>query len=474
MKKQSIISLSLILVLLLGVFAHAAPAEPAWNAFDQRITARVDEDRLVEHIRVLSEDIGPRVAGTAAEWEAAEYILNELKSYGYEAEIQEFVSRTTTTRALRQISPIEQTFPTQAITGSGGTPVEGITAELVHCGLGITDDDFPADLEGKIALIRRGDITFGLKAQNALDRGAVGVIIYNNASGNVGSVTLGGSMPIPVLSVSGTNGNVLVGRIQEGPVFVNLTIAITPTATSPNVIAHKPTRHKTAHDQIVIFTSHLDSVANAPGANDNASGVAGNLELARILRGDNSSREVRFAFLGAEEIGLVGAYAYVAGLDDEELEKIVGVYNMDMIGTSWREEESILIAWTSDGNRNVVTDTAIAAGARMTTAVLPSRTTRSDHNAFHVVGIPAACFLRLPLEPYYHRPQDTIAMNISPAMIKQSVQIVGAAAYELIRSDSPSLQNSKIGEVMRDIEANLDILIQEHMEAYEGVYIPNI
>lgn len=222
-----------------------------------------------------------------------------------------------------------------------------------------------------------------------------------------------------------------------------------------------------------MFIAHLDSVANAPGANDNASGVAGVLELARILKSQQSVREVRFALLGAEEIGLVGAYSYVANLSDEELSKIVAVYNMDMIGTSWGDE-SILIAWTSNGQRNIVTDTAIAAGARLTSAVLPSRTTRSDHHAFHQVGIPAACFLRLPLEPYYHRPTDTIEMNIGKERLEDSVKIVGSAAYGLIRPDSPSLQNSKIGEVMRDIEANLDLILEEHMKTYEDIYVPTL
>ena len=62
---------------------------------------------------------------------------------------------------------------------------------------------------------------------------------------------------------------------------------------------------------------------------------------------------------------MVGSYYYVASLPDEELERIVAVYNMDMVGTSWGDE-SILIAWTVDGQRNIVTDTAIAAGARLT------------------------------------------------------------------------------------------------------------
>lgn len=146
-----------------------------------------------------------------------------------------------------------------------------------------------------------------------------------------------------------------------------------------------------------------------------------------------------------------------------------------MIGTSWGDDDqNILIAWTSDGQRNIVTDTAIAAGARLSSAVLPARTTRSDHHAFHQAGIPAACFLRLPLEPYYHRPTDTIEMNIGAERIEDSVKIVGSAAYQLIRPGSPSLENSKIGQVMRDIDEKLEFIIEEHMETYEGIYVPHL
>lgn len=451
---------------------YSAPGQTG-SAFDQKIVARVDGNKLVQHIRVLSEDIGPRVAGTDAEWEAANYIATTLRSYGYEVQIQEFASRTAVQRSLQQISPdTTLTFNPGSMTGSGSTSPEGIEGELIYCGLGYADD-FTESVDGKIALIQRGEITFQEKAVNAFNRGAIGVIIFNNAPGAITNVTLNQNFTIPVVSLSGTQGQALLGTLEDGPVSVRLSVVSTVTAYSPNVIASNPAKHKDATDQIVMFTAHLDSVANAPGANDNASGVAGVLEMARILKSHQSVREVRFALLGAEELGLIGAYNYVASLSKDELSKIVAVYNMDMIGTSFGEE-NILIAWTSDGQRNIVTDTAVAAGARLSSAVLPSRTTRSDHHAFHQAGIPAACFLRLPMEPYYHRPTDTIEMNIGIDRIEDSVKIISTAAYQLIRPDSPSLNNSKIGEVRRNIESMLDVLIEEHMIEYEGIYVPNL
>lgn len=60
-----------------------------------------------------------------------------------------------------------------------GSKEGGVSAEYINCGLG-TVNDFPAAVQGKIALIQRGGDTFGTKAKRARQAGAVGVIIYNN------------------------------------------------------------------------------------------------------------------------------------------------------------------------------------------------------------------------------------------------------------------------------------------------------
>ena len=65
-------------------------------------------------------------------------------------------------------------------------PLEGsdpgkITSDFVFCGLGYPDQ-FPPSVRGKLALIKRGELTFANKTRNAMDAGAIGVVIFNNAN----------------------------------------------------------------------------------------------------------------------------------------------------------------------------------------------------------------------------------------------------------------------------------------------------
>ena len=58
---------------------------------DQKIIKRVDAERAVEHIRYLSEEIGPRPGGLEGEKQAADYVASQLRSHGYEVEYQYFL-----------------------------------------------------------------------------------------------------------------------------------------------------------------------------------------------------------------------------------------------------------------------------------------------------------------------------------------------------------------------------------------------
>lgn len=117
------------------------------------------------------------------------------------------------------------------LTGSGtGT----VTAQTVWCGFGGTSSDFPPEVSGNIAAIRRGGtdsggnaLTFAVKANNALAAGAVAVIIANNTGTSpVTNGTLGGSISIPVVSVNQNDGNTL----QAGP--LTATVSVTTQSTS--------------------------------------------------------------------------------------------------------------------------------------------------------------------------------------------------------------------------------------------------
>lgn len=75
--------------------------------------------------------------------------------------------------------------------------------------------------------------------------------------------------------------------------------------TSYNVIATKRSHPNHDTGQIIVVGAHHDSVRNAPGANDDASGTGVLLEMARVLKNMPTDTEIRFIAFGAEERGLV-------------------------------------------------------------------------------------------------------------------------------------------------------------------------
>jgi Zn-dependent M28 family amino/carboxypeptidase len=84
----------------------------------------------------------------------------------------------------------------------------------------------------------------------------------------------------------------------------------------------------------VMAGAHLDSVPEGPGINDNGSGVAALLETAVRLGGSPAvANAVRFAFWGAEEVGLVGSTAYVQGLPEADRARIALYLNLDMVAS---------------------------------------------------------------------------------------------------------------------------------------------
>jgi hypothetical protein len=126
----------------------------------------------------------------------------------------------------------------------------------------------------------------------------------------------------------------LAGRFAELGLPVELDPFPAGDGTSFNVIAEK--RGTTRPDEIYILCGHYDSIsgqplANAPGADDNASGTAAVLECARVLAPYSCQATIRFIAFGAEELGLVGSKFYVEQRVMPHNEDVRGVVNLDMI-----------------------------------------------------------------------------------------------------------------------------------------------
>ncbi|MFC7963541.1 M28 family metallopeptidase [Streptomyces cinereoruber] len=156
----------------------------------------------------------------------------------------------------------------------------------------------------------------------------------------------------------------------------------TSGATGYNLIADWPGGDP---NQVLMAGSHLDSVSSGPGINDNGSGSAAILETALAVSraGYQPSKHLRFAWWGAEELGLVGSKYYVNNLPSTERSKIKGYLNFDMIGSPnpgyfvYDDDPTIEQTFKS-----------YFAGLGVPTEIETEGDGRSDHAPFKSAGVP--------------------------------------------------------------------------------------
>lgn len=201
-------------------------------------------------------------------------------------------------------------------------------------------------------------------------------------------------------------------------------------------------------EEIILVAAHFDTVQGSPGADDNASGVAGVLEVARRLSSpafaERSKRTVRFVLFNVEERGLYGSEEHAAMYAERRAqtgERIVGVINLEMIGYFSDEPgsqrspipripgvfepptvgDSIVLVANRDSSpfaRDL--DSLMRAGApRLKTFLLDfvpgageaiPDVRRSDHAPFWDIGVPAVMVTDTSnfRNPHYHKSSDTI------------------------------------------------------------------
>ncbi|TYC58605.1 Zn-dependent exopeptidase M28 [Rhodobacterales bacterium] len=165
--------------------------------------------------------------------------------------------------------------------------------------------------------------------------------------------------------------------------------------TSENVIGRKPGTGQGLRGNLVV-TAHLDSVnhaggpsAPAPGADDNASGAAGLLTLAAACVTFRFEHDLTFVLFGGEEQGLHGSQQYVGALDQVARDNILGVLNMDMIGSVNSEPPSVLLEGHAI-SQSLIAALAQSAADFTTLSVQTSLNPfASDHVPFINAGIPA-------------------------------------------------------------------------------------
>ncbi|MFI1013548.1 M28 family metallopeptidase [Streptomyces sp. NPDC020965] len=175
--------------------------------------------------------------------------------------------------------------------------------------------------------------------------------------------------------------NYLKAKLDAAGFITTVQQFTTSGAVGYNLIADWPGGDP---NQVLMAGAHLDSVTSGAGINDNGSGSAGVLETAlAVSRAQlQPTKHLRFAWWGAEELGLVGSRYYVANLPAAERAKVSGYLNFDMIGSP---NPGYFVYDDNVALEKVFKD--YFAGLGVATEIETEGDGRSDHASFKNVGI---------------------------------------------------------------------------------------
>jgi Zn-dependent M28 family amino/carboxypeptidase len=416
---------------------------------------------------------GNRAAGTPGYDASVDYVVGQLRAAGYTPVVQRFQAGRfrERSRPLLELVGEGRTAPragtdyrTFEFSGSGDItaavrPVDlrlppGSSADSSTSGC--EPADFASFPRAAVALLQRGTCPFAVKVANAERAGAAAAVIFNEGQPgrtDVPAGTLGGpGVALPVLAASFELGRRLAQAAPDQRVRVRTDTESTGRPTS-NVVVELPGADP---GRVIMGGAHLDSVAAGPGINDNASGSATLLEIARRLADTRPAHTVRFAWWGAEELGLLGSRHYVGGLDRAERDRIALYLNLDMVGSpNFRR-----LVYDGDGEGAPAGSTAIE---RVLTGYLRGRGLAvgetslrggSDHATFAAAGIPVGGLFTGageaksaqerdafggttgPADPCYHARCDDLD-NLDLGVLDQMADAAATAVATFARDPGP-------------------------------------
>lgn len=308
-------------------------------------SAALKSDYALKQTAYITNNIGPRLSGSAQAQRAVEYVADEMRKLGLEVRLQKIMVphwiRGIETGELTQF-PGMATGTTQkivltALGGSVATPADGLTAEIVV----VNDFDElaklgPERVQGRIVLFNSkfdrelaasgfGSQAYGQAVQYrgggavaAARLGAIAVLVRSAGGSQNRLAHTGGTRyaedvtKIPAAAVSSEDADTMAYLANMGITKIHLTLRpkTLPDAPSYNVIADLKGSEKP--DEVVIVSGHLDSWDLGTGALDDAAGVAVSMQVPFLLKQleIKPKRTIRMIAFMNEENGLVGGTEY--------------------------------------------------------------------------------------------------------------------------------------------------------------------
>ncbi|MEM6832288.1 MAG: M28 family peptidase [Pseudomonadota bacterium] len=301
------------------------------------IGAALNSDRGYDIIESLTTEVGPRLAGSAADPVAVAWAQDTFTKLGFERVRTQAVALEGWVRGQERVellSPFAQKLQVTTLGGSIATPKDGLTGEIVPF---LTVDDLtnaPAEaIEGKVVYLsqkmtrtqdgsgygpanrnrRLGAIEAGRKGAQAVLIRSIGTDSHRLPHTGQMASYVPDATPIPAAAMSNPDADLLDRILSRGePVTVSITLR--PRAlggvTTHNVIADVLGREKP--EEVVVIGAHLDSWDLGTGAVDDGAGVGIVMAAASLIKDLPlpPKRTIRVVLFGAEEVGYFGAKVY--------------------------------------------------------------------------------------------------------------------------------------------------------------------
>ncbi len=488
------------------------PFNPGPAAADgdlQALAAAFDASAALAQIEALT---GPpfygRQTGSPEAWAAADYISEQFEQFGLQPAGDDgtfFQSFPVYFTALAEVPRLVVTGPDGVIHDDYQLNQDYSTILRWYSGAGSAsgtvvwaDDCSPDDLAGvevtdRVLLCHADANPLMDTERYALEHGAVGLLLLTDPLvrpadfGNTHRETWVPE-PIPTFRVypsvvedllQGSGRSLADLSITYTPLVletrIDLSVATIGAESCPqescrgrNVLGVLPGRDPAYADQVLVVGAHFDHLGQTPdgtvwgGANDNASGVAVMLEIARTWheQGYVPRHTVLFAAWDAEEVGLNGSTYYVQH-PSYPLDRTLANINLDMVGAGG---DTLYI----DGQGRLteqVRQIAIAMGVEAQVAAIG----RSDHAPFLAAGIPAAMLIWYGVDdpvPDYHRPGDTVQV-IQLDKLERTGQIAALALLGITEGE-PAIDELLAERAAAVTEGDLGAFLATSLPTHEA------
>jgi Zn-dependent M28 family amino/carboxypeptidase len=329
-------------VVLALAACSSAPPSPAPSVDPGReLASKVTIDGVYAHLHKLSDiataNKNSRAESTPGYDASVDYVAGMLRDKGFDVQTPEFERVAIQQPGKPTLTVAGRSFPVDQASLLVNTAAGGLSAITLRPAkpAGCAAADYGSvDVKGALAVVDDAGCSVVDKQNVAAAKGAAGLLVVSEPGPNgpvAGLFTPGyyQELKSPVAVI----GKDVDAQLRRSSASVKLTLDVTAVLVkSRNVLAQTKTGDQ---HRVVVAGAHLDSPQRSPGLNDDGTGVAAVLETALQLGGSPQvTNAVRFAFWGAEEVGLAGSTKYVQGLGRDGVKDIALYLDFDSIGSS--------------------------------------------------------------------------------------------------------------------------------------------